>query len=69
MSGFLNSGGVDLSGLQNVGTMESGWANFGNFISGIYNTSVLDMMSQAFVSGIGNIGSELAGILGNNSTP
>jgi hypothetical protein len=39
---------------QNFGTLESGSANLGNFVSGIYNTSVLDMMHQAFISGFGN---------------
>ena len=69
MSGWFNSGGADLSGVQNVGTLESGWANLGNFLSGFYNTSVLDMMTKAFVSGFGNVVSELAGILNDNSTP
>jgi hypothetical protein len=47
-------------------TLESGWANLGNFISGFYNTSVLDMMHQAFISGFGNYGSLLTGLLNSN---
>ncbi|WP_373123012.1 pentapeptide repeat-containing protein, partial [Mycobacterium marinum] len=62
-SGFFNAGGPGLSGLQNVGTLESGWANFGNSLSGIYNTSILNLMAQAFVSGLGNTGHELSGFL------
>ncbi|VBA38171.1 PPE family protein PPE34 [Mycobacterium innocens] len=54
---------------KNFGTLESGWANLGNSLSGFYNTSVLDLMTQAFLSGVGNIGSQLSGILTHNSTP
>ncbi|VBA60866.1 PPE family protein PPE34 [Mycobacterium attenuatum] len=68
-SGWFNAGGPGLSGLQNFGTLESGWANLGNSLSGVYNTSVLDLMSQAFLSGVGNIGSQISGILGHNGTP
>jgi len=65
-SGFFNSVGPDVSSLQNFGTLESGWANLGNFISGVYNTSVLDMMTQAFISGAGNVGTKVSGFLNSN---
>lgn len=65
-SGIFNDGGVGVSGFQNFGTLESGWANLGNFLSGVYNTSVLDMMHQAFISGFGNYGSLLSGSLNSN---
>jgi hypothetical protein len=68
-SGLFNSGGVGNSGLQNVGTLESGWANLGNFMSGVYNTSVLDLTQQAFVSGLGNFGAQLSGVLNSGTGP
>jgi hypothetical protein len=42
--------------------MQSGWANFGNAVSGLYNTSVLGLNVAAFNSGIANVGSRLAGL-------
>jgi hypothetical protein len=39
---------------RQVGTLESGWANLGNFMSGVYNTSILNLATQAFVSGFAN---------------
>ncbi|WP_415624152.1 hypothetical protein, partial [Mycobacterium intermedium] len=66
VSGMFNAGGPGLSGFQNFGTLESGWANLGNFISGFYNSTVLDILTQAFLSGFGNYGDHLSGILQDN---
>ncbi|WP_163662647.1 hypothetical protein [Mycobacterium shinjukuense] len=46
---------------MNVGTMESGVLNMGNTVSGLFNTSTANMATQAFVSGVGNKGQEIAG--------
>ena len=55
--------------MQNVGTLESGWANLGNFMSGIYNTTMLNLATQAFISGFGNFGSQLSGVLNGVTLP
>ncbi|WP_373177453.1 pentapeptide repeat-containing protein, partial [Mycobacterium marinum] len=63
-SGADNSGLLNLafgsSGYQNVGALQSGIANLGNTMSGVYNTG---LAVPAHVSGIGNIGHNLAGLL------
>lgn len=61
-SGFFNAGGVGNSGFQNFGNLLSGWANLGNTVSGFYNTSMLDLATQALISGFGNHGARLSGI-------
>ncbi|AIH51157.1 hypothetical protein IQ38_00100, partial [Mycobacterium tuberculosis] len=53
------------SGFQNYGSLQSGWANLGNSISGIYNTG---LGAPANVSGLLNIGTNLAGWLQNGPT-
>lgn len=68
-SGFFNAGGVGNSGFQNFGNLLSGWANLGNTVSGSYNTSMLDLATQALISGFGNHGARLSGILNNGSGP
>ncbi len=68
-SGLFNSGGQGISGLQNVGTLESGWANLGNFMSGFYNTTMLNLATQAFVSCFANFGTQLSGVLNGVTLP
>ncbi len=67
MSGLLNAmsdpmlGAV--SGFANFGTQLSGILNRGADISGLYNRSVLDLVTSAVISGFGNIGQNLSGLL------
>ncbi|OSC38119.1 hypothetical protein B8W66_20875 [Mycobacterium decipiens] len=68
-SGSFNAGGIGNSGLQNFGTQLSGWANPGNTLSGFYNTSVLNVMTQAVISGFANYGAQLSGLLSDGTGP
>jgi len=55
-----------LSGVSNEGS-GSGIANLGSAVSGLSNTSSVDVSEPAFVSGVGNVGSELSGLFQNNA--
>ena len=68
-SGLFNSGGVGNSGLQNDGTLLSGWANLGNTISGFYNSTMLNLMTAALISGGGNFGNQLSGFFNQGTGP
>ncbi|MBC9077819.1 pentapeptide repeat-containing protein, partial [Mycobacterium canettii] len=71
MSGWWNQAHTALvgagSGVANVGALSSGVLNLGSGMSGIYNTSVLGVGAPAFVSGIGNLGQQLSGLLAGGS--
>jgi PPE-repeat protein len=41
----------------------------GNFMSGFYNTSILNLATQAFVSGFANFGTQLSGVLNSGTGP
>ncbi|WP_444308940.1 pentapeptide repeat-containing protein, partial [Mycobacterium marinum] len=64
-SGLWNSGvaAAGNSGVQNFGSLASGWANLGNTLSGFYNTSTANLAAPANLSGLFNVGTDLAGVL------
>ncbi|WP_265349288.1 pentapeptide repeat-containing protein, partial [Mycobacterium tuberculosis] len=70
MSGWWNQAHTALagagSGIANVGTLHSGVLNLGSGLSGIYNTSTLPLGTPALVSGLGNVGDHLSGLLASN---
>jgi len=69
-SGFFNQAlqaAAGLSGYSNSGS-GSGFSNLGSEVSGYRNTSSLDALAAAFVSGFGNFGALLSGMYLNGVT-
>ncbi|WP_460688114.1 pentapeptide repeat-containing protein, partial [Mycobacterium bourgelatii] len=71
MSGWWNQASSALlgtsSGYFNVGALGSGVLNWGSGLSGFYNTSALGVETPALVSGLGNFGHQVSGLLAAGS--
>ncbi|GAB7151666.1 hypothetical protein LRC537489_49260 [Mycobacterium riyadhense] len=75
ISGLLNQAATPLlgsvSGYLNFGALQSGLLNSGAGLSGLYNTSILDLnhLTSAFTSGVVNFGRQLSGFLFQGTGP